>query len=511
MEKLIKIQLAIFAMVTVISVGLMAIFYLRLPSAMGIGNHDVRANFIATGGLYQNANVTFRGVQIGRVTDVELTPDGVSAIMRLNDSVKVPGNVQATVKSVSAIGEQYVDLTPPKTGATGRLGEGDVIGTDRTSIPTDVSTLLRQADGLVNTVADTRLREVLAETFKAFNGSGQELARLIDSSRLLIQEANTNYDATTKLIDQVGPLLDAQIRSGDNIRGLSSNLGALTEHFAKADPQFRQFLKVAPGAADKATELFTGIRPSFPVLAASLANLGRVGVIYNKSIEQSLVIFPALFAALLTVAGGLPQDEGAKLDFRLNLGDPPPCLTGFVPAPLMRTPADETLRELPKDMYCKTAQNDPSAVRGARNYPCQEFPGKRAPTVDLCRDPRGYVPIGSNPWRGPPVPYGTPVEDPRNILPPNKFPNIPPGAEPDPGTPTLPPPPPPAVELPPAGGDVMPVAAKSGPALARAYDPKNGVFLDANNQPSVYAPALDHGIEAETWADLMLGPKPVKV
>ncbi|CPW28058.1 Hypothetical MCE-family protein [Mycobacteroides abscessus] len=203
------------------------------------------------------------------------------------------------------------------------------------------------------------------------------------------------------------------------------------------------------------------------------------------------------------------MDEGAKLDFRLNLGDPPPCLTGFVPPPLMRTPADETLRELPRDMYCKTAQNDPSAVRGARNYPCQEFPGKRAPTIQLCRDPRGYVPIGSNPWRGPPAPYDTPVEDPRNILPPNKFPNIPPGAEPDPGTPTLPPPPPPVPEVPPAGGDVMPVSAQSGPMAARAYDPKNGVFLDANNQPSVYAPALDRGTEAETWADLMLGPKPV--
>ena len=27
--------------------------------------------------------------------------------------------------------------------------------------------------------------------------------------------------------------------------------------------------------------------------------------------------------------------------------------------------------------------------------------------IQLCRDPKGYVPIGSNPWRGPPVPDGT--------------------------------------------------------------------------------------------------------
>jgi phospholipid/cholesterol/gamma-HCH transport system substrate-binding protein len=183
------------------------------------------------------------------------------------------------------------------------------------------------------------------------------------------------------------------------------------------------------------------------MLAANLANLGRVGVIYHKSIEQLLVVLPALFAAIITAANGEPQDEGAKLDFKVNV-DPPPCTTGFIPPPLIRTPADETLRELPTDMYCKTAQNDPSAVRGARNYPCQEFPGKRAPTVALCRDPKGYVPIGTNPWRGPPIPYGTPVTNGLNILPPNKYPFIPPGNDPDPGTPIAGPLPPGVVEGP---------------------------------------------------------------
>ena len=81
---------------------------------------------------------------------------------------------------------------------------------------------------------------------------------------------------------------------------------------------------------------------------------------------------------------------------------------GYIPPTQIRSPADETLREVPQGMYCKVAQNDATVVRGARNYPCMEFPGKRAPTVQLCRDPQGYVPLGTNPWRGPTVPYGTP-------------------------------------------------------------------------------------------------------
>jgi phospholipid/cholesterol/gamma-HCH transport system substrate-binding protein len=224
------------------------------------------------------------------------------------------------------------------------------------------------------------------------------------------------------------------MRSGDDIRSLADGLARFTGEVANADPQLRDTLRTVPGAAAAADETFSGIRPSFPVLAVNLANFGRIGVIYSKSLEQALVIFPALLAALATVAGGVPSDEGGKLDFKIHLQDPPPCTTAFIPPSLIRSPADTTLRDIPPDLYCKTAQNDPSVVRGARNYLCQEFPGKRAPTSQLCRDPKGHVPLGSNPWRGPPVPYGSEqLNDPRMILPQNKFPFIPPQVDPDPG------------------------------------------------------------------------------
>ena len=442
LTRLTKTQLGIFAVVTVLTVGLLSIFYLRVPAALGIGAYHVTADFVAGGGIYQNANVTYRGVAVGRVESVGLNPNGVDAHMRLNSGTPIPSNVTATVKSVSAIGEQYIDLMPPAEPSPNKLRNGSRINQDNTQISQDVAALLREADSLVSSIADTRLQDLLGETFKAFNGSGPELARLIESARLLVDEANADYPQTAELIDQVGPFLDAQIQSGDDIKSLADGLARFTGELRQADPQVRTLLSTAPGAAGEASTAFSGIRPSFPVLAASLANLGRVGVIYHKSIEQSLVILPALFAAITTIAGGVPADEGAKLDFKLDFGDPPPCSTGFIPPPLIRSPADETLRELPTDLYCKTAQSDPSVVRGARNYPCQEFPGKRAPTVALCRDPKGFVPIGTNPWRGPPIPYGTPVTDGRNILPPNKYPYIPPEADPDPGPPVVGPLPP---------------------------------------------------------------------
>lgn len=113
-SRLIRVQLTIFALVTVVMVSLMAVFYIRVPSWLGIGEYTVSADLEAGGGLYQSANVTYRGVTVGRVEAVKLTPTGVDAVMQLNSDIKVPANAVAWVKSVSAIGEQYVDLVPPE-------------------------------------------------------------------------------------------------------------------------------------------------------------------------------------------------------------------------------------------------------------------------------------------------------------------------------------------------------------------------------------------------------------
>lgn len=560
-DRLAKIQLSIFAVITVITLSVMAIFYLRLPATFGIGTYGVSADFVAGGGLYKNANVTYRGVAVGRVESVGLNPNGVTAHMRLNSGTAIPSNVTATVRSVSAIGEQYIDLVPPENPSSTKLRNGFRIQRQNTRIGQDVADLLRQAETLLGSLGDTRLRELLHEAFIATNGAGPELARLIESARLLVDEANANYPQVSQLIDQAGPFLQAQIRAGGDIKSLADGLARFTWQLRAADPRLRVTLADAPDAIDEANTAFSGIRPSFPALAASLANLGRVGVIYHKSIEQLLVVFPALFAAIITSAGGVPQDEGAKLDFKIDLHDPPPCMTGFLPPPLVRSPADESVREIPRDMYCKTAQNDPSTVRGARNYPCQEFPGKRAPTVQLCRDPRGYVPVGTNPWRGPPIPYGTEVTDGRNILPPNKFPYIPPGADPDPGVPivgppppgqvagpgpaphqpaqpapppndngppppftswmppgyppeppqvpypaTIPPPPPPEGTGPPPGPAPGPQPQASGPAYT-IYDQLSGAFADPAGGTGIFAPGMTGASSAENWVDLMRDPR----
>lgn len=552
LTRLARWQLRIFSVLTVLAVSAVSIFYLRLPETLGIGTYTINADFAASGGLYRNANVTFRGTTVGRITSVELTDHlAVAVRMQLDSNTDIPADVTAAVKSVSAIGEQYVELTPTNHDhATSMLRQGSQIDRAHTSLSGDVATLLRQAHALVNSLDQSKLRRVLHEAAQAFDGAGPELARTITASKTLVDQLNAAGPDTTALIDQLGPFLDAQIASGQNITSMADGLARFTTALQAADPQVRTVLEHAPAAADSAARTFTGISPSFPVLAANLANVGRIGVIYRKSIEQTLVVLPALTAVLINASQQAPADEGAKVDFKLGLGDPPPCNVGFLPPPMIRSPGDTTLRDLPSDLYCKVPANSPSVVRGARNYPCQEFPGKRAPTVQLCRDPNGYVPVGNQAWRGPAVPEDTPVTEPRNILPPNKYPYTPPGADYDPGSPvvTLPPgvpagpgpadyapfplpvppvtpgPPPPPVpytappneQVPPYGQPPLgqppelPTVSTLPPAgpMVATYDPHSGVFQDpSDGSLGVFSGGPQTTASAQNWVELMLDPR----
>jgi phospholipid/cholesterol/gamma-HCH transport system substrate-binding protein len=129
LDRLTRLQLSIFAVVTVLTVGAISIFYLHVPAAMGIGSYNVDANFVAGGGLYQNANVTYRGVTVGRVESVGLTNDGVVANMRLNSGTPVPENVTASSTST------WCRRTTHRTRrcATGRPSTKRTPGSARTS------------------------------------------------------------------------------------------------------------------------------------------------------------------------------------------------------------------------------------------------------------------------------------------------------------------------------------------------------------------------------------------
>ena len=492
----IKIQIMVFVTIAVVAVAIVFFGYLKIQSTFfGIGRYTVTVQLPRAGGLYAGGNVTYRGVTVGRVQEVRLTATGAEAVLQMDSDVGIPAtDLAAEVHSVSAVGEQYLALTPhSRTGPT--LSNGDIIPVSHSSVPPDINSLVAAANRGLQAIPRDNLKTVVDESYLAFGGLGPELSRLLNGTTSLAIEARKNLDSLTTLIDESKPVLDSQTDSSDAVQAWASNLANVTKQLQTQDSDVRGVLAKGAPAAEETRQLFDRLQPTLPIVLANLVSVGKVGVAYRADLEQLLVVLPAATAEGLATI--LPDRKikssypGLNLSFNLNLNLPPACTTGYLPIQQMRSPIFEDHPDRPDgDMYCRIPQDSALNVRGARNYPCETRPGKRAPTVKMCESDEEYVPLneGYN-WKGDPNSTLSGQDIPQAATPPA------PAAAPAPSgnrsTAAAPSPPGPATP----------------PIAVAEYDPATGTYFGPDGQEYRQTDLVRPADQEQTWQQMLMPPK----
>src|ERR1700761_4915304 len=510
LTRFIRMQLIVFAVLTVAALVALGWYYLRIPSQLGVGQYRLGAELPASGGLYRTSNVTYRGIQIGRVTKVEPTKHGARATLSIDSRYQIPIDASANVHSVSAIGEQYLDLV--SKGNPGKFftpGQTITKGT----VPSEIGPALDAANRGLSVLPKRKIASLLDETAQAVGGLGPSLQRLVDSTQSIVGDFQANISDIDDIIANAAPILNSQVDSGDSIARWSHNLDVLTGQIAQNDQHVQSIVSKAAPTADQVNSVFSGVRESLPQTLANLEIVADILKRYNKGLEQLLVFLPEIAAAGQTLVASSPGS--VLMSFNLSLNNPPPCLTGFLPASQWRSPAETGMAPLPSGTYCKIPQDTPAnVVRGARNYPCVDVPGKRAATPRECRDNKPYVPLGTNPWYGDPnqlrncpapgARCDQPV-DPGKVIP---APSINNGLNPAPAD-RLPAPPPPVNDplQRPGSGSVQCNGQQPNPCIYTPagsmafYVPSSGVVVGADGRK--YTLEDSRHIGADGWKDML--------
>jgi phospholipid/cholesterol/gamma-HCH transport system substrate-binding protein len=526
LTRFVRVQLAIFAILSIVGVSTMVFKYIQVPMLLGIGRITVTLELPASGGLYRFSNVTYRGVQVGKVTDIKpVNGKRVQARLSLDGSARIPANTRAQVRSVSAVGEQYVDMQPDNESGP-YLRDGSVIAMSHTTIPPRTGPMLDHLSALVDSIPKDKLSNLLDETFNAFNGAGYDFGSLLDSSAKLSSDLDGIADRNRKLIDDGVPLLQSQADSTDAIRQWARGLAGVTGQLTRNDPQLRTVLRTGPVLAQQVSALLNQIKPTLPVLLANLTTVGQVAVTYHASLEQVLVLLPPNIAVFQSVAPNHNPTGAATGDFSVLVADPPACTVGFLPPSQWRSPEDLTEVDTPDGLYCKLPQDSPIAVRGARNYPCMGHPGKRAPTVQICDSDRPFEPLATRQHVLGPYPLdpnllsqGVPPDDrvDRNdrIFGPVEGTPMPPGAPRPGGSPADSPPapdslPPPAAPGPRDPAAVFPVTPNafrengrdSSSVAVVPYNPQTGTYVGPDGRAYRQLDLANSG-PPKSWKDLV--------
>ncbi|MEU6467822.1 MlaD family protein [Streptomyces massasporeus] len=361
----VKAQLLAFATVTAVGVSYVGAEYTGLVDGLLDRGYTVRADFSDSGGIFSGAEVTYRGVPVGRVGALRLSgSEGVSVALEIEDGApRIPADTLAVVANRSAVGEQYVDLQPRRSGGPYLL-DGSAIPREDTRVPLPVTDMVLSLDRLVTSVGKEDLRITVDELGEAFSGTGPRLSRLVDSGNALVESASDSLPETVSLIEDSRKVLKTQADQGSSITSFSRDLAALTAELKSSDGDLRRLIGNAVPAGQEVDSLLRSTRPHLPVLLANLISGGQVTVARLPGVEQALVTFPVVVAGSHTV---VPGDGTTHFGLVLNADDPPPCTQGY--GTRRRDPADTGTRPANTDARCTAPRGGGTSVRGAQNAP----------------------------------------------------------------------------------------------------------------------------------------------
>ncbi|MFT4298604.1 MAG: MCE family protein [Aeromicrobium sp.] len=202
-----------------------------LPGGADVGDdpYEVTIQFKDVLDLVPQSAVRVDDIAVGRVTDIELKGWTAEVTVLVNGDVDLPDNALAQIRQSSLLGEKFVSLSPPATGATGKLGDGDKIPLENAGRNPDIEEVLASAALLLNGGGLDNVNTIVTELNKTTAGNEAEIKQLLDNTTVFLAQIDSNKEALLHSLEQVNNLaISANAQKGAITSALDTLPGALT-------------------------------------------------------------------------------------------------------------------------------------------------------------------------------------------------------------------------------------------------------------------------------------------
>lgn len=348
-----------------------------------------------SGGLLPNQDVTLRGVRIGRVQQLAITPSGVAATVELTSKVPIPESSDVRVSGLSPAGEQYIDFVADSDSGP-YLRDGSVIGEGRASVPVSLADLLAHADGALAQVDPAKL-ELIKRELSMSQAGPQKLADIIDGGTFLLSTLDSVLPETASVLRTSRVVFTLASDKSAGIGVASDNLASVFAGVTAMQDGYRRLTNRAPATLSAIDNLFTDNSDTMVQLLGSLTTTSRLLYLRTPALNA---LFPEYRTSVLDAIGSVMHDHGLWAT-----GDIYPRYTCDYGTP-RRPPSSADYPEPYMYTYCR--DDHPGVlVRGAKNAPrpADDDTAGPPPGADMGRTtdptPKGRFTI--------PTPYGGPV------------------------------------------------------------------------------------------------------
>ncbi|MFI6214802.1 MlaD family protein [Nocardia brasiliensis] len=358
-----RIAVANIGLVLVLLVGAAYLGAAVLRINLLPNTYTVRVELQNSGGLAANNDVSFRGVRVGRVTEVRISGDGVAAIAEIDKGARIPVGGTVAVGRLSAAGEQYLDFRPD-TDSGPYLGDGAVVDRARTTVPVTVQSVLSSMSGLIGGLNPARLNVIVDELDKALAGGPDRLRNMISGISRAMAGLTDLLPQTRQLIENLQVIAETTSHAQPDLSTLTTGSSALFQQLSAADAEVRKFLELGPGQLATLGGIVRDTEDPVTNLVTNFVAITKAAKLRAPAIAA---LFPALRAG--SAAIGVPAHDNAYH----TLIDPwprPSCDYGTVPVVPTTKTVDTRVRLY---NYC-TTDNPALQVRGSANAPRPNVP-----------------------------------------------------------------------------------------------------------------------------------------
>lgn len=366
------------------------------------GTYRVNVQLPASGGLLPNQDVTLRGIQIGKIEHLSLTPAGVDAMIKVNDDIELSESSKARVAGLSAAGEQYLDFDGGN-GEAPFLANGATFGMGRTDIPVTLGELLAHSDGMLKQI-DTQKMEVIKKELGMSKDGPQKLNDLIEGGLFLLSTLDGVLPQTTSILNTSRVTLQLVSDKQEGMKVATGNFNEVFGGVNRMTGGFRQLAQQGPKTFGAVDTLFSDNSETMVQLLGDLTTTSELMYLRVPALNN---LFPTYRGSLFDSLSSIVHDNGFWVNadiyprYTCDYGTPrmAPAAADF-PEPFMYT-------------YCR--DDDPAVlIRGAKNAP--------RPAGDDTYGPPAGADLGKQTDPAPegryaiPTPYGgptLPIEPPR--------------------------------------------------------------------------------------------------
>lgn len=355
-------------MTLVVAVSYLLVGALRVNPALS--SYQVTVELPDSGGLLVNQDVSVRGVPVGRIQSLRLTPTGVDAIATIKSTVKIPVASAVRVSGLSAAGEQYIDFVPPSTAGP-YLSADSVVPRERTSTPIPIAQLLSDADGML-AQTNTHQLEIIKKELSLSDDGPRKLSDIVDGGSFLLSTLDPVLPQTVSLLKSSRVVLTMLSDVDKGLAATSANLDKMLKGVNPMIGGYRQLVDQAPGMLSAVDGLFDD---NSDTMVGLLGNLVTASQLLYIRVPALNALFPTYRRSTLEAISSSIHDAGiwATVDlyprYACDYGTP------------RRAPSQSDYPEPFVYGYCRDTDQS-VLVRGAANAP-------RPPGDDTAGPPPG--------------------------------------------------------------------------------------------------------------------------